>query len=120
MFKLLVQIDDSWNVAYIASLVELFQKGETTNWYMDDEITIRAILLLLDRFCMNLDDVECEEEMERLIDYVDVVKRLTMLRYRKVKDFAKSGGLTPLAPDAASLRAVESPGTDRGAGEASR
>jgi len=27
---------------------------------------------------------------------------------------------TPLAPDAASLRAVESPGTDRGAGEASR
>jgi hypothetical protein len=29
-------------------------------------------------------------------------------------------GLTPLAPDAASLRAVESPGTDRGAGEASR
>jgi len=31
-----------------------------------------------------------------------------------------TGRLTPLAPDAASLRAVESPGTDRGAGEASR
>jgi len=30
------------------------------------------------------------------------------------------GGLTPLASDAASLRAVEAPGTSRGAGEANR
>ncbi|MFA5401780.1 MAG: hypothetical protein WC359_15115 [Dehalococcoidia bacterium] len=30
------------------------------------------------------------------------------------------GGPTPLASDAASLRAVEAPGTNRGAGEASR
>jgi len=29
-------------------------------------------------------------------------------------------GLTPLAPDAASLRAMEEPGTSRGAGKAKR
>jgi len=110
MFELSVQFDDSWDVAYIASLIELFQKGETTNWYMNDEITIRAILLLLERFCMNLDDVECEEEMERLIDYVNTVKRLTMLRYKKVKDFAALGGLTPVVGDAA--------GSNDGDGEA--
>jgi hypothetical protein len=32
----------------------------------------------------------------------------------------KQSGPTPLAPDAALLRAMEEPGTSRGAGEASR
>ena len=69
---------------------------------------------------MSLDDVECEEEMKELIDYIDTFKWLMTRRYKEVKDFTEHGGLTPVVGDAASPPSVgEQTRTSGQAGEGS-